>query len=142
MPGYQRHNAQYTNWIAFNAALSHLHDTEKAYFRLRHGEALLAWADVLYRSDDAAMIQRAYSLITQHFIDTGRAPHYSELADALSIDIDAGRDLVLDVIRESAPVTAAWMAHDADVIESWAPFSNVANHIPISVDGVQKWFGQ
>ncbi len=91
---------------------------------------------------DAAMIQRAYSLITQHFIDTGRAPHYGELAETLDIDIDAGRDLVREVIREVSSLTAAWLAHDTDVIESWAPFSNVPNHVLISVDGIQKWYGQ
>lgn len=41
-----------------------------------------------------------------------------------------------------APIASCWLAHDTDHIESWAPFSNVPTNYLISVDGVQKWFGQ
>ena len=90
---------------------------------------------------DQAMLQKAYTTILQHFVDTGRAPHYGDLAGLLGIDINSARDLQ----RETAtgtPVAGSWLAPDTDNIESWAPFSNVPTHYLISVDGVQKWYGQ
>lgn len=86
-------------------------------------------------------IKATYRTVLTHFIEHGRAPHYSELAQALDVPIDKARELQ----REAAgagPVASCWMAHDTDHIESWAPFSNVPTHFKISVDGMQRWFGQ
>ena len=91
---------------------------------------------------DRPMLQRAYTTILKNFVDTGRAPHYSELADLLDIDINAARELQREVATDAAPVAGSWLAHDTDNIESWAPFSNVPTHYLITVDGVQKWYGQ
>ena len=43
---------------------------------------------------------------------------------------------------EASPIAGCWLARDTDHIESWAPFSNVPTQYLISVDGVQKWYGQ
>ena len=91
---------------------------------------------------DPAMVQRAYTTILQHFVDTGRAPHYGELADRLAIDINAAREIQREVATDAAPVAGSWLAHDTDLIESWAPFSNVPTHYLLTVDGIQKWYGQ
>jgi len=34
------------------------------------------------------------------------------------------------------------MTPDTDYVGAWAPFSNLPNQNAISVDGVQKWYGQ
>ena len=91
---------------------------------------------------DSEIIQRAYTAILQHFVDTGRAPHYVELADVLDIDVNAARKLVHETATTASPVGGSWLSHDTDNIESWAPFSNVPTHYLITVDGVQKWYGQ
>lgn len=93
---------------------------------------------------DPAVIQRAYTAITRHFVDTGRAPHYAELARLLDLDVDETRDVQREVVDtlEWLLGGSAWLARDTDLIESWAPFSNVPNHILVSVDGLQKWYGQ
>lgn len=91
---------------------------------------------------DSQMIQRAYTAILQYFVDTGRAPHYVELADVLDIEVNAARKLVHETATTASPVGGSWMSHDTDNIESWAPFSNVPTHYLITVGGVQKWFGQ
>ena len=86
-------------------------------------------------------IKSTYHTVLTHFITHGRAPHYSELARSLDVPLDKARELQ----RETAgagPVAGCWMAHDTDHIESWAPFSSVPTHFKISVDGVQRWFGQ
>lgn len=90
---------------------------------------------------DQSMTQQAFTTILQHFIATGRAPHYSELADLLNVDVEEARELQRAAVA-AAPIASCWLARDTDHIESWAPFSNVPTHYLISVDGVQKWFGQ
>ncbi|MEE8406540.1 MAG: hypothetical protein V3S32_05270 [Acidimicrobiia bacterium] len=90
---------------------------------------------------DNAMVQTAYTTILEHFVATGRAPHYTELATSVGVDLDDARELQR-AAAAAAPAEACWLAHDTDYIESWAPFSNVPTHFLISVDGVQKWYGQ
>ena len=90
---------------------------------------------------DQQLIQRAFTTILEHFVAAGRAPHYTELADTLGIGLDTARELQRET-AEAAPAATCWLAHDTDHIESWAPFSNVPTHFLLSVDGVQKWYGQ
>jgi len=90
---------------------------------------------------DQEMTQRAFTTILEHFVAMGRAPHYSELAQALNIGVQEAREVQLAAV-EASPIASCWLAHDTDHIESWAPFSNVPTQYFISVDGVQKWYGQ
>jgi hypothetical protein len=85
-------------------------------------------------------IQRTYTTILEHFVKTGRAPHYTELAELLHVSMEEARDLQ----RETASTErmGCWMCHDTDYIESWAPFSNVPTPHSISVDGKPGWYGQ
>jgi hypothetical protein len=87
------------------------------------------------------MTQRAFTTILESFVESGRAPHYTELADVLGIGVDEARDVQRAAV-EASPMASCWLAHDTDFIESWAPFSNVPTQYLISVDGVQKWYGQ
>lgn len=90
---------------------------------------------------DENMTQRAFTTILEHFVATGRAPHFTELADILGIGVQEARELQRAAVKAS-PIAGCWMAHDTDHIESWAPFSNLPTHYLISVDGVQNWYGQ
>lgn len=87
------------------------------------------------------LTQRAFTTITEHFVATGRAPHYSELAGVLGIGVEEARRAQRAAV-EASPIASCWMVHDTDLVESWAPFSNVPTHYLISVDGIQKWYGQ
>jgi hypothetical protein len=91
---------------------------------------------------DLGTLQKAYTTILRHFVATGRAPHYVELASSLDVGINAARELLRETARTASPVGGSWLSQDTDNIESWAPFSNVPTHYLISVDGVQKWYGQ
>ncbi len=85
---------------------------------------------------DAALVQQAYTTILQHMIQTGRAPHYTELAATLGLTPDEARDLQ----REAADAgVGCWLVQGTDYIESWAPFSNVPNQYQLTVEGEQKW---
>jgi hypothetical protein len=88
---------------------------------------------------DPNLVQKAYTAIIEHFIATGRAPHYTELAGILGLHPDEARDLQ----RQAADASVAcWLIPDTDYIESWAPFSNVPTHYRVTVKGEQKWYGQ
>ncbi len=87
------------------------------------------------------LAKSSYATVLRFFVDHGRAPHYSELATALDIDLEEARS-VLHETADAGPVAGCWLARDTDLVESWAPFSNIPTHFRISVDGVERWFGQ
>jgi hypothetical protein len=93
------------------------------------------------KMSDQDMTQRAFTTILARLVAAGRAPHYTELADTLDVDLDTARELQRDAAA-AAPAATCWLAHDTDLIESWAPFSNIPTHYLVSVDGVQQWYGQ
>jgi hypothetical protein len=85
------------------------------------------------------IIQKAYTAIVHHFIRTGRAPHYTELATLVGVHPDEARDL------QRAAATSAmgsWLSPDTDYIGSWAPFSNVPTQYRVSVAGKSKGYAQ
>jgi hypothetical protein len=88
---------------------------------------------------EAPLVQRAYTTILEHFVQTGRAPHYTELAETLGTTPDEAKDLQ----REAAQAgIACWFVEGTDYIESWAPFSNIPTHYLLTIKGQQKWYGQ
>lgn len=90
---------------------------------------------------DASLTQRAFTTISKHFVATGRAPHYTELANLLDVGVQEAREAQRAAV-EASPIAGCWLALDTDYIESWAPFSNVPTQYLITVEGVQKWYGQ
>ena len=89
--------------------------------------------------EESALVQKAYTTILEHFVKTGRAPHYTELAAILNLRPEEAKQLY-HTTADSA--VACWFVRDTDYIESWAPFSNVPTHYLITVNGEQKWYGQ
>ena len=85
--------------------------------------------------------QKVHQSVLSHFVKTGRAPHYTELAELLDIVPEKARRIIRETTAES-PFSFAWITPDTDYIGAWAPFSNLPNHHLISVDGVEKWYGQ
>jgi hypothetical protein len=90
-------------------------------------------------SAEEILVQRAYTSILEHFVRTGRAPHYTELGHILGV----GPDEALDLQREAAKNgVGCWFVQDTDYVESWAPFYNAPTQYRVTVDGEQKWYGQ
>ena len=88
---------------------------------------------------DTQTLDKAYHVIMSRLVDTGQAPHYSELATALGCPIEEGRQIVHDL----AGAASAWIRlnPDTDWIATFSPFSLIPTPFKISVDGEQKWFG-
>ena len=88
---------------------------------------------------EAKLVQSAYTTILEHFVEAGRAPHYTELAEIMGLRPDEARELQREA-AEAAPAATCWLSHDTDYIEVWGPFSNIPTHHLVSVDGQQKWY--
>jgi hypothetical protein len=71
---------------------------------------------------DLHMLDRAYFTTMQGFISTGRAPHYTELAAALGLPMEDGRQLLRELMESGIP---AWQHPDTDYVVSLAPFHNL-----------------
>ncbi len=85
--------------------------------------------------------QKVHNAVIRHFVKTGRAPHYTEVAETIGVKPDVARKLIHETTVDS-PFSFAWVTPDTDFIGAWAPFSNLPNQHLISVDGVEKWYGQ
>lgn len=88
---------------------------------------------------EATLVQRTYTTILEHFMRTGRAPHYTDLATMIGVPPDEARELQ----REAAKAAVGcWITPDTDYIGSWAPFSNIPTQYLVTVEAETKWYGQ
>ena len=88
---------------------------------------------------DLATLDKAFHFIMRTFIETGRAPHYTDLASELACPMDQGRQLLHDL---AATGYSFFLHPETDQIVSVAPFNNLPTQYRISVDGDPKWFAQ
>jgi hypothetical protein len=88
---------------------------------------------------ESTLVQRAYTAVIEHFMKTGRAPHYTELAGTLGSPPEEARQVQRKAAESSI---ACWFVKDTDYVESWAPFSNVPTNYRVTINGEQKWYGQ
>ncbi len=88
---------------------------------------------------DLKTLDKAFHTIILRLAETGRAPHYSELATALGCPIEEGRKVLHDLMATAFP---AWLHPGTDLIAAFPPFSNIPTQYQISVRGEQKWFAQ
>ncbi len=88
---------------------------------------------------DLLMLDKAFHHIMLRFIETGRAPHYTETASALGVSVEEGCRL----FRELEATGYSFFLHpETDQIVSVAPFNNLPNQYRITIEGEQKWFAQ
>lgn len=88
---------------------------------------------------DLETLDKTYHFIMQSFVETGRAPHFTELAAELDVPIEQGRLLLHEIEDSGLP---AWLQPGTDTLASLAPFSSIPTHYRITIDGQQKWYGQ
>lgn len=88
---------------------------------------------------EPSVLDRTHSVILNRFVDTGQAPHYTEIAAELGVSVPEGRKALHDLIQAGVP---GWLYPNTDIISSVAPFNNLPNQFRITIDGEQKWFGQ
>jgi hypothetical protein len=89
---------------------------------------------------DLKVLDRVFNLIIKKMVQTGQAPHYTEIAAKLGVPVEDGRKALHNLVSVGIP--GVWLFPDTDYIGSFAPFSNLPTQYRITVDGEQKWFGQ
>jgi hypothetical protein len=83
---------------------------------------------------------RTFHIIMKRFVDTGQAPHYTELAAELGVSVEEGRKAVHELF--SLRGFPGWLYPNTDHITSFPPFNNLPTQYRITIDGQQKWFAQ
>ena len=88
----------------------------------------------------STLLDNTYNVIITRLVETGQAPHFTEIASALGISVEQGRRALHELMASG--VIGIWLFPDTDYISSFAPFSNLPTQYRISVAGEQKWFAQ
>ena len=85
------------------------------------------------------LMDRVFNIILTKMVETGQAPHYTELATDLGVSMEEGRKALHELFSMGIP---AWFHPDTDLIASFAPFNNLPTQYRITIDDQQKWSGQ
>lgn len=85
------------------------------------------------------ILDQAFHVIMTRMTTSGRAPFYTELAAALGVSPEEGRQIQKELF---AAGIAGWLYPDTDHIASFAPFNNLPTQYRVTIDGEQKWYGQ
>jgi len=88
---------------------------------------------------DRGTLDRTFQRIMRHLVDTGRAPHYTELAAALGVAVEDARRLLHEVVVAFSP---SWFHPETDYLVSFPPFHSLPTQYRVTVDGESKWFAQ
>ena len=87
----------------------------------------------------SSQLDRTFQIILKHMVETGQAPHYTEIAAKLKVSVEEGRRALHELFSPGFP---GWLFPNTDYIASFAPFANLPTQYRILIDGQQKWFGQ
>ncbi len=87
---------------------------------------------------DLELLDRGYAAVMRQVVETGVAPHFTELARQLDIELPAARDLVHELVG----ITPGWVHPGTDHIASFPPFNIQPTQYRVTIDGEQRWFAQ
>ncbi|OGL25135.1 MAG: hypothetical protein A3G44_01275 [Candidatus Rokubacteria bacterium RIFCSPLOWO2_12_FULL_73_47] len=88
---------------------------------------------------DVRTLDRVFQMIMRRMVETGRAPHYAELAPALRCTTEEARQAIHAIFTRGYP---GWLHPGTDLIVSFPPFSSQPTQYRISVGGEHRWFAQ
>ena len=88
---------------------------------------------------ESNLLDKTFHIIMKRMVDTGQAPHYTEIATELGISVEEGREALQDLFKAGVP---GWLFPNTDYITSFAPFNNLPTQYRITINGRQNWFGQ
>ena len=89
---------------------------------------------------EPTLMDKTYSIILKGFVETGQAPHYTEIAADLGVTPREGRQALRKLFKTRA--FSGWLYPKVDTVVSLAPFNNLPTQYRITIDGEQKWFAQ
>jgi hypothetical protein len=83
---------------------------------------------------------KTFQIILRGLMETGHAPHYTEIAKKLRVSPDQGRQRLHELIDLKIP--GCWLYPNTSLIASFAPFNNIPTQYRLTIDGKQIGFGQ
>lgn len=89
---------------------------------------------------ETSRMDKTFHIIMKRLVETGQAPHYTEIAAALGVSTEEGRKAVQELF--ALPGFPGWLYPNTDYITSFPPFNNLPTQYRITIDGQQKWFAQ
>ena len=89
--------------------------------------------------NDQSALDKSFHIIIKRMVETGQAPHYTELAVELGVSPEEGRKALHDLFTSGIP---GWLFPNTDYVVSFAPFNHLPTQYRITIDGEQKWYGQ
>ena len=88
---------------------------------------------------EPSQLDKTFQIILKYFMETGRAPHYTEIASEFDMSVEDARKALHELFTPEFP---GWLFPHTDHICSFPPFSSLPTQHRITIDGQQKWFGQ
>ena len=88
---------------------------------------------------EPSQLDKTFQIILKFFMETGQAPHYTEIASELEVSVEEARKTLHELFLPEFP---GWLFPNTDYICSFPPFNNLPTQHRITIDGQQKWFGQ
>jgi hypothetical protein len=85
------------------------------------------------------VLDKTFHFILKQMVETGQAPHYTEIAAELGVSPEEGRQTMHALFKAGV---YGWLFPNTDFISSFAPFNNQPTQFRVTVDGEQKWFAQ
>jgi len=89
--------------------------------------------------NEPSQLDKTFQIILKYFMETGRAPHYTEIASEFDMSVEDARKALHELFTPEFP---GWLFPNTDHICSFPPFSSLPTQHRITIDGQQKWFGQ
>ena len=89
---------------------------------------------------EPTLLDKTYSVVMRGFVETGQAPHYTEIAAELGVSPKEGCQALRNLF--SVRGLPGWLYPKVDTVVSLAPFNNLPTQYRITIDGEQKWFAQ
>jgi hypothetical protein len=88
---------------------------------------------------DQSVLDKTYHFIQKHMVETGQAPHYTDVAKELGVSMEEGRKTLHDLFATGIP---GWLYPNTDFIASFAPLNPLPTQFRITIEGEQKWTAQ
>ena len=88
---------------------------------------------------DSSLMDQTFHYVLSTMVERGFAPHYTEVARALSVPPEEGKKVLHELMGTGIP---CWFHPGTDFIASFAPLNNLPTQYRITVEGRQKWFAQ
>jgi hypothetical protein len=89
--------------------------------------------------NETRLLDKTFHMIMVRTVESGLAPHYTEIAAELGVSMEAGRQALHDLFSSGV---SGWLFPDTDYIASLAPFSNLPTQYRVTIDDQPKWFAQ